>query len=38
MNLLKEEKKFWLRHFRIEKREAIPTAWSGFENVPKGKV
>jgi hypothetical protein len=33
MNLLKEEKKFWQRHFRIEKLEAIPVAWSGYKSI-----
>jgi hypothetical protein len=27
MNLLKEEKKFWQRHFRIENLEDIPKEW-----------
>jgi hypothetical protein len=27
MNLLKEEKKFWQRYFRVEKLEAIPKEW-----------
>lgn len=30
MNLLKEEKKFWQRHFRIEKLEDIPTEMTGY--------
>ena len=33
MNLLKEEKKFWKRHFRIEKLDAIPAAWSGYKSI-----
>lgn len=30
MNLLKEEKKFWKRHFRVEKLEDIPTEWNNI--------
>ncbi|PHR12778.1 MAG: hypothetical protein COA40_07825 [Aequorivita sp.] len=30
MKLSKEEKKFWQRHFRIEKLENIPTEMSGY--------
>ncbi|KYG75373.1 hypothetical protein [Roseivirga echinicomitans] len=33
MNLLKEEKKFWQRHFRIEKLEDIPQKWSGYKSI-----
>jgi hypothetical protein len=33
MNLLKEEKKFWQRHFRIEKLEDIPPVWSGYKSI-----
>ena len=33
MNLLKEEKKFWKRHFRIEKLDAIPPSWSGYKSI-----
>jgi len=33
MNLLKEEKKFWKRHFRIEKLDAIPPVWSGYKSI-----
>ncbi|WP_323756553.1 hypothetical protein [Roseivirga sp.] len=33
MNLLKEEKKFWQRHFRIEKVEDIPHKWSGYKSI-----
>lgn len=33
MNLLKEEKKFWQRHFRIEKLEDIPKEWSSFKRI-----
>ncbi len=33
MNLLKEEKKFWKRHFRIEKLEDIPPVWSGYKSI-----
>lgn len=33
MNLLKEEKKFWKRHFRIEKLEAIPKEWNGYKSI-----
>jgi hypothetical protein len=30
MNLQKEEKKFWQKHFRIEKLEDIPTKWQNI--------
>lgn len=33
MNLLKEEKKFWQRHFRIEKLEDIPKEWGAFKRI-----
>lgn len=33
MNLLKEEKKFWQRHFRIEKLEEIPKEWNSFKRI-----
>jgi hypothetical protein len=33
MNLLKDEKKFWQRHFRIEKLEDIPKNWSGYTSI-----
>ncbi len=33
MNLLKEEKKFWQRHFRIEKLEDIPKEWGIFKRI-----
>ncbi|MGW8124031.1 hypothetical protein ACV07N_15335 [Roseivirga echinicomitans] len=33
MNLLKEENKFWQRHFRIEKLEDIPQAWTGYKSI-----
>lgn len=32
MNLLKKEKKFWQRHFRIDKLEDIPKEWSEIVN------
>ncbi len=33
MNLLKEEKKFWQRHFRIEKLEDIPKEWGTLKRI-----
>ncbi|WP_339888193.1 hypothetical protein [uncultured Flavobacterium sp.] len=30
MSLQKEEKKFWLKHFRIEKSESIPKEWNNI--------
>lgn len=33
MNLLKEEKKFWQQHFRIEKLENIPKEWSTLKRI-----
>lgn len=33
MNLIKEEKKFWKRHFRIEKLEDIPKEWSTLKRI-----
>lgn len=33
MSLLKEEKKFWQRHFRIEKLEDIPKEWGTFKRI-----
>lgn len=33
MNLSKEEKKFWKRHFRIEKLEDIPKEWGVLKRI-----
>ncbi len=33
MNLLKEEKKVWQKHFRIEKLENIPKEMTGFSSI-----
>jgi hypothetical protein len=33
MNLPKEEKKFWQRHFRIKKLEDIPKEWGTFKRI-----
>jgi hypothetical protein len=33
MKLSKEEKKFWQRHFRIDKAENIPSEWGVFKEV-----
>lgn len=33
MNLSKEEKKFWQRHFRIEKLEDIPKEWGTLKRI-----
>lgn len=33
MNFSKEEKKFWQRHFRIEKLEDIPKEWGTFKRI-----
>jgi hypothetical protein len=33
MKLLKEEKKFWQRHFRIEKLEDIPKEWGTLKRI-----
>jgi len=33
MKLSKEEKKFWQRHFRIEKLEDIPKEWGTFKRI-----
>ncbi|MEH6765322.1 MAG: hypothetical protein V7655_12535 [Aequorivita antarctica] len=33
MSLSKEEKKFWQRHFRIDKLEDIPKEWNTFKRI-----
>ncbi|MDG1279296.1 MAG: hypothetical protein P8O16_18600 [Algoriphagus sp.] len=37
MSLLKEENKFWQRHFRIEKLEDIPKNWSRYTSIDSEK-